>query len=531
MLGELTQSADLGTPQRHSRRALRFIDIATCVLIALLVRIYWSGLQQMVHQWLSDETYGHGLLVPFITGYLIWRARHRVGAAPVAQQWWGLLPLIVGAGLYFLGEIGALYVLVQLSLWFVGLGLLIAAQGMPRAKRLAFPLCYLLTAIPLPQFLYQGLSSQMQLLSSAAGVGWLQMIGITAFRDGNVIDLGPIQLQVVDACSGLRYLFPLCSLALLFGYLHRGGMWQRIILVLSSLPLAILLNGLRIAAVGILIESFGLASAEGFLHLFEGWVIFLVSVGILWVEMLLLNRISSHATRPMTTAIGDAAPLCAVGTAAQTYRSYAVAAGLVLALAVAAGYTVQREDLVPSRRTFIDFPMRLGKWSGTVLSLEEPYRNTLKLDDYLLADYHTDASFPVTLYAAYYHSQRKGQSVHSPQSCIPGGGWDIVALEQRSLPTGLSEPHEMTINRVVIAKAHQTQIVYYWFKQRSRSISNEYPVKGYLVWDALAHQRTDGALVRLSAPVGEGQSALAADARLSEFAALVVPLLDTYIPD
>ena len=140
-------------------------------------------------------------------------------------------------------------------------------------------------------------------------------------------------------------------------------------------------------------------------------------------------------------------------------------------------------------------------------------------------------SLPVTLYAAYYHSQRKGQSVHSPQSCIPGGGWDIVALEQRTLPTGLQDPHDFTINRVVITKAQHTQIVYYWFKQRDRTISNEYLVKGYLVWDALARQRTDGALVRLSTPVEEGESAPATDERLSKFAALVVPLLGEYIPD
>ena len=485
-------------------------------------------MQQMVHQWLSDETYGHGLFVPFIAGYLTWRARHQVAAAPITEQGWGIPPLMVGAGFYFLGEIGALYVLVQLSLWLVGLGLLIAAQGVPRTKRLAFPFCYLLTAIPLPQFLYQGLSSQMQLLSSAAGVGWLQLIGITAFRDGNVIDLGPIQLQVVDACSGLRYLFPLCSLALLCGYLYRGRMWQRIILVLSSLPIAVLLNGLRIAAVGILVESFGSRSAEGFLHLFEGWVIFLASVGILWLEVLLLSRIGLSAARPTTTAIKQHGPLQSAYMRAPTYSIYAVAVGFVLILAIAASYTVHREDLVPSRRTFIDFPMQLGDWTGAALSMEEPYRNTLKLDDYLLADYHTGASLPVTLYAAYYHSQRKGQSVHSPQSCIPGGGWDIVALEQRTLPTGLQDPHEITINRVVITKAQHTQIVYYWFKQRDRTISNEYLVKGYLVWDALARQRTDGALVRLSTPVEEGKSAPATDERLSEFAALVVPLLGEY---
>jgi exosortase D (VPLPA-CTERM-specific) len=493
--------------------------------------IYWSSLQQMVHQWLSDETYSHGLLVPFVSGYLIWRHRQRITALPIAQQRWGLLPLIAGSGLYFLGEIGTLYVFVQISLWLVALGLLITAHGIPRTKQLAFPLCYLLTAIPVPQFLYQGLSSQMQLLSSAAGVGWLHVIGITAFRDGNVIDLGPVQLQVVEACSGLRYLFPLFSLALLCGYLHRGRMWQRIALVLSSLPIAVLLNGFRIAIVGVLVESFGPASGEGFLHLFEGWVIFLASVGVLWGELLLLTRLSAQTAGAGYPSNSTAAYAPSVGHPAQTLRPYYAAVGLILLLAVAASYTVHREELVPSRRAFIEFPMHIAGWIGVAGSLEEPYRSSLKLDDYLLADYQTTASLPVTLYAAYYHSQRKGQSVHSPQSCIPGGGWEIVAIDQRPLSIGFAEPREIRINRAVITKDQQTQIVYYWFKQRERSLTNEYLVKGYLVWDALVRQRTDGALVRLSAPVEKGQSASATDDRLSRFAALVVPLLGEYIPD
>jgi exosortase len=152
-------------------------------------------------------------------------------------------------------------------------------------------LAYLLTAIPLPVFFYNALSSQLQLWSSALGVGVLQLIGVTAFREGNVIDLGPVQLQVAEACSGIRYLFPLTSLALLCAYFYRDRMWKRMVLVLSALPISVLVNGLRIGIVGILVEWYGPQAAEGFLHLFEGWVLFLFTLTMLVAEMWALSRV------------------------------------------------------------------------------------------------------------------------------------------------------------------------------------------------------------------------------------------------
>src|SRR5207249_712323 len=211
--------------------------------------------------------------------------------------WWGLAVISAGLFLYWIGEFAILYVLQHVSLWMVIAGLVIGLIGVRGARAIAFPLSYLLTCIPLPVFLYASLSSQLQLWSSALGVGFLQLVGVTAFREGNVIDLGPIQLQVSEACSGIRYLLPLTSLALLCAYLFKERMWKRVVLVLSSIPLSVLVNGFRIGMIGMLVEWYGQGAAEGFYHLFEGWVLFMASLGLLILEMWVLSKIGTMGDR------------------------------------------------------------------------------------------------------------------------------------------------------------------------------------------------------------------------------------------
>ena len=191
---------------------------------------------------------------------------------------------------HVVGELSTLFVILHVSVWVVLVGLTIALLGVRGARTIAFPLGYLLTVIPLPMFLYANLSSQLQLWSSSLGVGCLQLVAM-AFREGNIIDLGPVQLQVVEACSGIRYLLPLTSLALLSAYLFKDKMWKRVVLVLSSIPISILINGFRIGMIGVLVELYGKGAAEGFYHLFEGWVIFMVSLALLILEMGLLGTI------------------------------------------------------------------------------------------------------------------------------------------------------------------------------------------------------------------------------------------------
>lgn len=517
----------------------RYLVSISALSWALLAYMYWDSLVFLFDYWVEKEDYSHGILVPFISMFLVWQLRHRLRETPREQPWWGLIVIGLGLLLYIVGEFATLFVVLHFSLWVVIIGLVIALIGVRGATVIAFPLCYLLIAIPLPQFFYQGLSSRLQLWSSTLGVGCLQLVGVMAFREGNVIDLGPVQLQVVEACSGIRYLLPLIALALLCAYLFKDRLWKRVILVASSIPISILINGFRIGMIGVLVELYGQGAAEGFYHLFEGWVLFMVSLGLLIGEVWLLAKVGNVEPQRSflerftwmdhidgRTMIHQATPM----TARSPGPVYLCSVALIAPFALMPTVLMERQEVPPHRQAFVDFPMQIDKWKGTTLALEKQYIDRLRFDDYVLVDYRAAQQQPVNFYVAYYRTQKKGQSAHSPQSCLPGGGWEIQSL--RPIEWQVSETSKsLRVNRVVIQKDNQKQIVFYWFKQRDRILTSEYLVKWYLVWDAVSRQRTDGALVRVASPVRPGESEAEIDERLMTFASAIEPELQRFVPD
>jgi exosortase D (VPLPA-CTERM-specific) len=397
----------------------------------------------------------------------------------------------------------------------------------------------LLTAIPLPGFVHQTLSGNLQLLSSSLGVGCLQFIGVMAYQEGNVIDLGPIQLQVVEACSGLRYLFPLMSLSLLCAYLFKDQFWKRAVVFLSSGPIAILLNGFRIGAIGVLVDNFGSSAAEGFGHFFEGWIFFVASLGLVLLEIWLLSRIGPGSSKKKWGELvkvneikssdghltaGTGASIQTSGVSLQVWCSF----GLIGILALASPALIKSGESIPSRLPLLDFHMQLGPWRGATEAMEKQYLDVLKLDDYLLATYVRDRQ-SVNLYVGYYESQQKGRTPHSPAACIPGGGWAINSMNVVDVryPQGSTFP----VNRAVIQKGDERQLVLYWFKQRDRLLAHEGLVKFYLFWDSITKHRSDGALVRLVTSIRSQDDEAAAEHRLLEFAGLVSTELPRFVPD
>ncbi len=510
------------------------------VVMTVLGYLYADSLQFLMQTWLEDDNYSHGPFIPLISLYLIWLRRTQLQTVERRGSWWGLPIVAVGLLVYVVGEFAAMYAVVHFSLWIVIVGLLACAIGLSGIRLLAFPLLYLLAALPLPVFLQNELSSRLQLWSSALGIGCLQLVGVMAYREGNVIDLGPIQLQVVEACSGVRYLFPLMALTLLCAYLYRESFWKRALLVLSSIPISILLNGFRIGVIGVLVEAYGGSAAEGFSHFFEGWVFFVASLGLLCAEMWALARVGSSATRrPFAQLIGPPADAVSASTlavypsaAARVSPAPLLAGGVLLILAAFAAPSVAPHDFPPpARQSLLDFPLQLGEWGGASSVMERQYLDALQLDDYVLADYSAVEKVPVNVYVAYYQSPKKGLSSHSPRQCIPGGGWEITSFETVRLDHASGIAPALDVNRVAIQKGGQKQIVYYWFKQRDRLITSEYLVKFFLFWDSLTRHRADGALVRLVSSVYAGETEEIVDGRLQTMAGLVTPLLGRYVPD
>lgn len=524
----------LENPKRvYALPRLTWIVLLSIAVVAALM--FREGLLRMIDTWINTAEYSHSLLIPPIAAFLVWQRKDLLERLPLKGAWAGVAVVTFGGLLQLIGQLSTLFVIQQYALLIVLYGVVLALVGWRGVRLLAMPLLLLLLVIPLPQFLLYDLSAKLQLISTQIGVLVIRALGISVFVEGNVIDLGSYKLEVAEACSGLRYLFPLMTMGLIIAYFFKAAWWQRAIIFLSSIPVTIFMNSLRIGLIGILVDRWGTGMAEGFIHAFEGWVVFMFSIGALLLEVLLFKRLNGDRS-PLRDVFGLDMPAETPPGAARITRPLSqpllVSAILLLALYVSINFAPKRVEEVPQRTAFARFPTEIASWTGHQVAMDPEYLRALKLDDYILADYLRDGEKrPVNFYVAWYNSQVAGESVHSPRSCIPGGGWRITDFSKRTVDQVRFSGAPLAVNRVVIEFGAQKQLVYYWFQQRGRSITNEYLVKFYLFLDALKLHRTDGALVRLIKPLRIGELPEEADRDLQDFAVSIAPTLAKYVPD
>lgn len=514
-------------------RTTVLVWLACAIAAAAAAFAFRDSAKSMMAVWSGEPEYSHAFIIPLISLFLVWQRRTELAALEFRGSWAGLAIVVLGVLLGLIGQLATVYTVSQIGLVVAVCGFVLSLTGLAALRHLWMPLLLLFLVIPLPDFLQVKFSSGMQLISSWLGVWFLRLIGVSVYLEGNVIDLGVYKLQVAEACDGLRYLFPLMTLGLVLAWFYKGATWKRVLIFLSSVPLTILLNSLRIASIGVLVEHWGIGMAEGFLHEFQGWAVFMVSFALMVLLMIGLSRVGKDA-RPWRELFGleFPAPLPrGVQRVPRPLTATTIAACAVLiAGAVAAAAIPQRQEAIPARAEFVDFPMVIGPWFGARGALEPIYIEALKFDDYLLADFQGPTPLPVNLYVAWYDSQQSGRSVHSPSTCLPGGGWRMQSLTQVEVPGVQAAGQPLRVNRALITLGDRRQLVYYWFQQRGRVLTNEYLVKWYLFWDSVTRNRSDGALVRLVVPVPEGAVEEQADRQLAEFAGAVAPVLDDFLP-
>lgn len=525
-------SQDNLTIQLEKPRTILSIWIFALLLLGFTFK---SSLNEMVTIWIGVEEYGHGFFIPVISVYLLWMRR---GELKFVEQFKdslpGLIIVIIGLLMFVLGGLATLKTVEQYAFIITVTGMFTVAFGLPGLRVGAIPLLFLVFMVPFPSFILNNLSAKLQLISSWLGVEFIRACDIMVYLEGNVIDLGSYKLQVVEACSGLRYLFPLASLSFLCAYLFKGPFWQKTLIFLSSAPLTIFMNSFRIGVIGIMVDNWGTKMAEGFLHDFEGWIIFLICMALLFLEMWLLSRLSGRKVAFNELVL---IPSEWSGNAKQASPDVILNKTIFLLLLLLVGtasashFIQGREDIIPVRKAFLNFPLHLGKWQGRNDYLSQFYLSELKLTDYVIINYASaESNTNINFYSAYYEAQRKDVSVHSPKGCIPGDGWQITQFGQRDIPDVKFDGNTLQVNRAVIQKGGSRQLVYYWFQQRGRTITNEYLAKWYLFYDAIAMNRTDGSLIRLVTSVGEAEDMDVADQRLQSFMKDLVTELPAYVP-
>lgn len=502
--------------------------------LVAIAAFFWPGLASLPEAWARPE-YSHGYLIPPIALFLWLVAMQResphLAAAPLRQ---GLGVVVVALGLAF-GLVGNLAQIPDVSAYgfIITLGgLVLVALGTRRGLRYWPAVIYLSFMLPLPNAVYWPLSIKLQLVSSEIGVAIVSLLGIPILLDGNVIDLGVYQLQVSEACSGLRYLFPLVSFGFLFAVLYRGPLWHKALLFLSTIPITIAMNSVRIAVIAVLVERYGIAQAEGFLHFFEGWIIFVACIVVLYLEAVILQRFAATREplhRMLALDLGGLAAARADGI-----RSTPALVGVALfisALALAWYAAPARASVTPERDPLVLFPLAVEGWQGRREVLDANIARVLAADDYLSAAYvGPGAAAPVSLFIAYYRSQTEGSGIHSPEVCIPGGGWEVAGWTRAATGLSTADGEPLAVNRAVVRKELSRALVYYWFEQRGRHLTGDYVAKAYTLWDSLIRGRTDGALVRVVTPIEPSETLEAADKRLRGFLGLTLPMLPAYLP-
>ncbi len=498
--------------------------ILGCIASMLAAIAYRGSLFELVGRWTTQEEYSHGFLVPLVTAWLLWMRREALLASIAQPAWTGPVLILLAMFMHVIGQLSAIFILSPLAFIVTLLGIILATGGFPLLRVAFVPVIFLIFAIPLPHFIDVSLSLELQLVSSRLGVAFIRFFQIPVYLEGNIIDLGTYKLQVVEACSGLRYLFPLFSLSFLAAYLFQAPIWQRALVLFSSIPVTITMNGFRIGMVGVTVDRWGPRMAEGVLHFLEGWIIFVASALLLALEVNLLGRISGRRFFECfgfaTEAVrGSAHAKLEPADLRQLYACLI----LIGATMLVGSLTSNRSEIIPERSRFVTFPAKIGDWQGNAFLLEPQVEHFLALDDYLLSDYSNSDGKIVNLYAAYYASQRTGKMPHSPLDCIPGDGWSITNFERTSVDD------DRPVNRAIIERNGSKQLVYYWYEERGKRITIEYWSKWYLLYDAITKNRSDGALVRLTTAIRPGELEQDADARLRQFILNLGPTLNGFL--
>ena len=492
-----------------------------------LMAAEWPAISDLYASWQTEE-YSHGIIIPVLA--LLLACHLLVKRKPsISPSWLGLGAIAATGFLQLISSLSSFTATAQYGIIFGLVGISLITMGRAATRALIPCFIYLLFAIPLPHLIQSNLSQGLQLFSSTAGVWLLDLMGMSVFQEGNVIDLGGYRLQVVDACSGLRYLFPLMSFGYLIAFLLDDRFWKRLVIFLSTIPITIGMNSLRIAFIGFTVELWGPKMAEGFIHSFEGWTVFLLCTGILLAEVWLLSIVTGTGRFKYEFMGVPRWPI--INTAMNTQKPVIAGAGLIVVLVVLFGFEQfdKRPELIPHHPPLYSFSTQIGDWHGQQDKIDPEVLQSLQLSDYWIANYkRPDDKLPINFYIAYYASQRVGVTTHSPSNCIPGGGWQIKSKQVKTIDVGQGQTVDVT--RMLIRHGDDAQLVYYWFDERGRNLTETYSAKWYLMVDSMTMNRTDGALIRLVTPVADGENEEAAEKRMQEFMTLVNPQIKAFIP-
>lgn len=271
------------------------IYVQAGILFLLAAWLYAPLALQLARQWWQDPNYTHGFFVPVFSGFLIWERRAKLAALRIKPAWSGLVMLLLALVALTLSAIKSGFFLYRVSALLFIAGLAVFLAGWKHLAAISFPLAFLVLMIPSSTLLEQ-ITFPLQIIASKTATFLLMLAGVPAVREGNIILLPTARLEVAEACSGIRSLFSLLTLTIVYGYLAETKIGVRVLLAVMAVPISVLANALRIAFTGLIVENWGVERAEGMVHLLSGWLVFVASLALVF----LLHRLAQFLWRGST---------------------------------------------------------------------------------------------------------------------------------------------------------------------------------------------------------------------------------------
>jgi exosortase len=266
------------------------------VVVAFLV-LYADAFRTLVRDWTNDDNYSHGFLIIPIALYLVWERRGELAKAPLQPSALGLVLIVASLLATVAGRLGAELFLSRAPMIGVLAGTVLYGLGWAHLRILAFPIAFLILMVPLPSLIFNQIAFPLQLLASRTGETGLEALQIPVLREGNIIMLANTTLEVAEACSGIRSLVSLLTLGIVYGYFMDSRLWVRVLLALSTVPIAVFANGVRVAGTGVAAHYYGPEAADGFLHTFSGWLVFLAAFVVLFGLQMIIARVFPERAR------------------------------------------------------------------------------------------------------------------------------------------------------------------------------------------------------------------------------------------
>lgn len=542
-----------------------FSSIFSCgSALILFALIYWNTFAWLWERaFAPDSYYSHALLVPFISGYLIWQRRHALSRTSPARSLYGLVIIILALTAHLASVLLDVYFTSGFSIAALLFGLTLYLFGWPATRELLFPLGFLLFMFPLPAAALSAVSVPMKLFATKAGAAAMGLVGVPVIQEGYQLHFSSGSLVIGNPCSGLRSLIALMALGSLFAYFYDAPMWKRIALFLASIPAAIFSNVVRVLLLSLAVSSFGSDAATGLFHDVSGFLVFAIALGMLFGTGKLLEGTTDYTERknfsdkknysftdcadlrrqtdeqderrqsPSTrftephrleTEIANSKSVKSADTklfskSFQTRRRI-----VIIALAVSAVLTAVLNLSVTGHTDAArvsELPLFIGEFSGRELTVNQTVKDILETPNVMMREYAGPDGIPVTLAIVYYEQYRV--SFHLPEGCMTGIGSVISASGKERIG---GEP-PIIANKLILKQSEGAEFVYYFFLVGDL-ITPSYPeMRLKLMTERLKGRNPGAALVRFSAKAsGKEEDALSV---LRDFGRQLTPLLPQYL--